>query len=234
MRFGCDDFTCEASPVKSSILWPTDVEVAASATPMIGHAIAHDVAAYLGRQAHRPWFPCLVGVCALVVTITLTFPVEFLVVASVLLNRRRWIVIGLLATLGSSLASLALYMAFHHLGWNILLEWYPDIATTKVWTDSVRWLSEYGTIALFVLMAVPLPIPKTPALAIVAIYRMPVHEVILAISVGKILKYTGYAFGTSRFPAFFGRWYEKFGIRRALPTSGDDRQDAKSQLPPTT
>lgn len=94
------------------------------------------------------------------------------------------------AATGSSLASLGLYLTFHHLGWNLLIEWCPDIANSKLWADSTRWLSEYGVLALFVLMAVPLPIPKTPALAFVAIYRMPIYEVVLAIGLGKLLKYT--------------------------------------------
>lgn len=174
---------------------------------MISHAVTHKVAAYLGRRANAPWFSLLIGLCAFLVTITLTLPVELLVVISVLISPTRWIAIGVFAASGSSLASLGLYLAFHHLGWNLLIEWYPDIANSKLWADSTRWLSEYGGLALFVLMAVPLPIPKTPALAFVAIYRMPIYEVVLAIGLGKLLKYTLYAYVVSRFPRYFVHWY---------------------------
>ena len=56
-------------------------------------------------------------------------------------------------------------------------------------------------------MAVPLPLPKTPALVFVAIYRMPIYEVVLAIGLGKLLKYTLYAYVASRFPRYFVRWF---------------------------
>jgi membrane protein YqaA with SNARE-associated domain len=174
---------------------------------MISHAFTHRAVAYLDRRAHVPWFPVLVGSCAFLVTITLTLPVELLVVISVLIRPVRWIAIGLFAAIGSSLASVGLYLAFHHLGWDLLIEWYPDIANSRLWIDSTRWLSEYGVLALFVLMAVPLPVPKTPALAFVAIYRMPIYEVVLAIGLGKLLKYTLYAYVVSRFPRYFVRWY---------------------------
>ena len=171
---------------------------------MILHAITHKAVAYLDRRAHVPWFSFLVGSCAFLVTITLTLPVELLVVISVLISPARWVAIGLFAALGSSLASLGLYLAFHHLGWNLLIDWYPDIARSKLWADSTRWLSEYGGVALFVLMAVPLPIPKTPALAFVAIYRMPIYEVILAIGLGKLLNIPSMrmSFRASRYTLF--------------------------------
>lgn len=187
---------------------------------MILHAVAHKAVAYLDRRAHVPWFPFLVGLCAFLVTITLTLPVELLVVISVLVSPARWIAIGLFAAVGSSLGSLGLYLAFHHLGWNLLIEWYPDIARSKLWAGSIRWLSEYGVVALFALMAVPLPIPKTPALAFVAIYRMPIYEVILAIGLGKILKYTLYAYVVSRFPMYFVRFYATV-VPSAAPTVGE-------------
>lgn len=174
---------------------------------MIFHAITYRTVALLGSRAHGRWFPPLVGACAFLVTITLTLPVELLVAIGVLISPLRWIAIGFCAAIGSSIASVGLYLAFHHLGWNLLLAWYPDIAATKFWVQSTAWLSEYGAIALFALMALPLPIPKTPALAFVAIYRMPIYEVVLAIRLGKLLKYIFYAYVVSRFPLRVARWY---------------------------
>ena len=57
-------------------------------------------------------------------------------------------------------------------------------------------------------MALPFPVAKTPALAFVAIYRLPVLEVALAITLGKLIKYTAYAFLASRFPRHFSRFYQ--------------------------
>ena len=186
---------------------------------MISHAVTLKAVAYLDRRAHVPWFPLLVGLCAFLVTITLTLPVELLVVMSVLISPTRWGAIGLSAALGGSVGSLGLYLAFHHLGWNLLIEWYPDIAKSKLWADSTRWLSEYGALALFVLMTVPLPVLKTPALAFVAIYRMPIYEVALAIILGKLLKYLLYAYVVSRFPKRFALWYAALVPKSAMLAS---------------
>ena len=107
---------------------------------MISHAITYRTVALLGSRAHGRWFAALVGACAFLVTITLTLPVELLVAIGVLISPLRWTAIGLCSAIGSSIASVGLYLAFHHLGWNLLLAWYPDIATTKFWAQSTAWL----------------------------------------------------------------------------------------------
>jgi uncharacterized membrane protein YdjX (TVP38/TMEM64 family) len=173
--------------------------------------LTHRALAYLDRRSHSPWFPLLVGLCAFLGTITLTRPTEWLVAISVVMNRSRWIAISLWAVAGANLASLGLYLAFHHLGWELLIEWYPDIARSKFWAYSTRYLSEYGSVALFVLIASPSPIPKTPALAFVAIYRMPIYEVVLAIGLGELLRNVVYAYLVSRFPRRFVHLYLNAG-----------------------
>ncbi len=174
---------------------------------MTSHAIVDSTVALLTSLARSQWFSVLLGACAFLVTITLTLPVELLVALGVLISPLRWIAIGLWAAIGSSLASIGLYLAFHHIGWNLVLVWYPNIATSPFWLHSTTWLAQYGVIALFALMALPLPVPKTAALAFVALYRMPIYEVVLAIGLGKLLKYTVYAYLVSHFPRRLARWH---------------------------
>src|SRR5262245_59203544 len=103
---------------------------------MIWHTVPHRALGFLGRRTKRRGFPLLVGSCAFLFTIAFTLPVELLVVIAVLMNPYRWLGIGVCAAIGSTLASLGLYLAFHHLGWNLLIDQYPDIATSKAWTDA--------------------------------------------------------------------------------------------------
>lgn len=97
-------------------------------------------------------------------------------------------------------SSLELARATHgrliNFGWSILLEGYPELA----WLQATDWLSRYGLLALFGVMAVPLPIPKMPVLAVAGIYRLPIPDVFVAIVAGKIIKYFAYAYITLRFP----------------------------------
>jgi hypothetical protein len=183
---------------------------------MIGHALTQRALTSLSRRAARREFPALVGLFAFLVTVTLTLPVEVLVVLGTLMCRRGWLRIGCSAAFGSALASLGLFLAFRHLGWAWLLDHYPDLPTTQAWRDASRWLSDYGLLALFGLMAFPLPIPKMPALALASLYPLPPSAVFLAIWLGKMGKYTGYAFTASRFP----HWFESLHARLGNAPSG--------------
>lgn len=172
---------------------------------MLAHTIVGHLQDRLNRLCGHPWFPPMVGSCAFAATATTLVPVELLIITTVLMSPRRWLALGVFAAIGSTLAATALYYAFHHLGWEFLLSAYPDLAKSKAWIDATTWLSKYGGVALFVLMAFPLPIPKMPALAFAGIYRLPVLDVILAIGLGKLLKYSIYALVVSRFPTYFAR-----------------------------
>lgn len=157
------------------------------------------VESLLSRWSRQKLFPPIVGVVAWLSTITLTMPVEILVVVATLLSRPRWFPIAFFAATGSAVASVALYLAFHHLGWALLVERYPEISNTRAWAEITKWLSDYGVAALFAFMAFPAPVPKIAVLAFAGIYRLPVAEVIAAIWVGKLIKYTSYAFIVARF-----------------------------------
>lgn len=172
---------------------------------MLARTIVRRLHDRLSRLCGGPWFPPMVGSCAFAATATTLVPVELLIVATVLMSPERWFALGVFAAIGSTLAASALYYAFHHLGWSLLLSAYPDLAASKAWIDATAWLSRYGAVALFVLVALPLPIPKLPALAFAGIYRLPVPEVMTAIALGKLLKYGVYAAIVSRFPDFFGK-----------------------------
>jgi hypothetical protein len=70
--------------------------------------------------------------------------------------------VALSAATASGLAAIGLYFAFHHFGWALLAERYPDLTTSQAWVQATDWLSRRGTLALFALMALPLPVPSCP------------------------------------------------------------------------
>ena len=166
---------------------------------MMVHATTHKMIRAILDRAERRSFVPLVGSAAFASTLSMSVPVEWLVVA-VLACRSRWVAIASVAALGSAVASLGLYLAFHHFGWNTLLERYPELAGSRAWVQATDWLSRYGLLALFGLMALPLPLPKLPMLAVAGIYRLPIPDVFIAIVAGKMIKYLAYAYVTVRFP----------------------------------
>lgn len=183
------------------------------------HGGGRKVVKVLNRRADSGWFPGLVGGCAFLGAISLTLPAELLVVVGVLMSPSRWMAIGLWTAVGATAATVGLYLAFHHLGWDLLIERFPDITESTFWAYSNRYLSEYGPIALFLVIVLPFPIPKTPALAFVAIYRMPIYEVTLVIGLGEFLRNMLYAYLASRFPRRFLHLYP----------AAEDADDEKSK-----
>lgn len=53
-------------------------------------------------------------------------------------------------------------LRIHHLGWNLLIKSYPDLALTQAWRQATVFLAQYGTFAIFAVMALPLPVPNLP------------------------------------------------------------------------
>ncbi len=165
---------------------------------MLKNALESRLIRALLRRADSRAFPVVVGGVALAATLSMSVPFATLLVAAVLMARRRWKAIALWASLGAALGAAVLYLVFHHLGWVRFFEVYPDIVRSAAWRDASRWLSLYGAIALLAIAASPLPL--TPALMFAAISRLPIVEVVLALWIGKLAKYLVYAGLASRFP----------------------------------
>ncbi len=170
---------------------------------MIALALEGRVRAAIGRALDTPRLPLVVGAVAFVLTLAMSVPFASVLVLVVFLQPQRWRAIAICSALGASLGGLALYLVFHHLGWNQLLAWYPDLAASNSWRDATTWVSTYGGWALFLIAASPLP--QTPAIAFAAIARLPVAEVFAALLVGKLLKYSVYGWLVARFPERFAR-----------------------------
>lgn len=150
------------------------------------------------RRADSRAFPVVVCAVAVAATLSMSVPFATLLVAAVLMARRRWGAIAVGASLGSAVGAALLYLVFHHLGWAQLFAAYPDVVRSSAWSDATRWLSVYGVVALLIIAATPLPL--TPALMFAGISRLPIAEVVLALWVGKLAKYLVYAWVASRFP----------------------------------
>lgn len=199
---------------------------------MLRGALESGLMRTLLRRADRPAFPAVVGAVAVAATVSMSVPFSTLLVAAVLMARRRWIAIAAWASLGAALGAALLYLVFHHLGWARLFDAYPDVVRSTAWSDATRWLSTYGVLALLVIAATPLPL--TPALMFAGISRLPIVEVVLALWIGKLAKYLVYAWLASRFPERALRRGQRHAdalrviVARALSATPAQRHDATS------
>ena len=168
------------------------------------HGMRTRLVGTLRVRAHGPMYAPFVGLLAFLVTLSMSIPFGSLLAVSVLLAPRRWRLIVLCSSLGSAAGGMVLYLVFHHLGWTQLVAQYPEIARTAIWGNTSRWLAAYGVVALFAVAATP--IPQTPAVLFAAISRFPAGEVLLALFLGKLLKYGLYGWLASAFPSMVKRW----------------------------
>ena len=170
---------------------------------MIGYLVERRIRAFLERNTGRREYPVLVGCAACAATLSMSFPFASLLVPAVLLRRERWAAIAFFSGVGSALGGILLYFAFRHLGWAQFEAAYPELVGSAAWLQSARWMERYGSRALLLIAA--LPLPSTPAIAIGALGRLDLLEVFCALCLGKWLKYCVYASIVSRFPQRFLR-----------------------------
>jgi membrane protein YqaA with SNARE-associated domain len=166
-----------------------------------------------------PAYALIVAVLAFVLTISMTIPAASILIGAVLLRRARWAELVVVASLGSAAGGVVLYLVFHHWGWSQVAAAYPDLVQSRAWADATRWVAAYGTWALLVIAA--LPLPQTPALIFTAVSRLPVEEVFLALLMGKLVKYGFYGFVAAKFPSWFR--YALVDARRAAAPCRDER-----------
>jgi membrane protein YqaA with SNARE-associated domain len=175
---------------------------------------------YLRSATFARAYPLMVGVVALIVTVSMTVPFASILIGAILLRREHWRAIVLLSSLGSATGGMVLYVIFHHWGWPQLAAAYPELLQSKAWSDATIWVSTYGTWALLAISATPLP--QTPALIFTAVSRLPLWEVFVALLIGKLIKYGAYGFLAARFPS----WFEYFILRDVIDKR-DERGPSK-------
>jgi hypothetical protein len=182
---------------------------------MILSAIESRLVCTLTRCADHWAFPAFMAGIAFAATVSMAVPFGSLLAVSVLLAPRKWLAIALWSSLGAAMGAALLYLAFHHLGWARFFEIYPEVVKSKAWSDATIWLTTYGVSILFLIAALPLPL--TPALMFAAISRLPAMEVLTALWLGKWLKYSIYAWVSSKFPNIsLGRIKSRMDVFNAI------------------
>ena len=155
----------------------------------------------LAASAAYRYYPWVVAFFAFVITLTFSFPFAAVLIPATLLAPQRWLSLGLLCGLGSGLGASALVLVFHTVGWETIVQHYPDLVQMESWQWVHDKLLHYGLFALMLIAASPLP--QTPALLVYAMIDPSLPGVLLAIGTGQALKYTVLTWLTARYPGRF-------------------------------
>ena len=152
---------------------------------------------------HRYYVP-VVMLIAFAATATGAFPFVFVLIPAVLLTPRRWLQIGLLFGIASGFGGAVMVEVFHTMGRELVLEQFPQVLASAGWQQVSRWLDDYGLLALAFIAGSP--IPQTPAVFFYSLANPSPLGAMIAIGLGKTIKYVCLAWLTERFPSRFIRY----------------------------
>ena len=156
---------------------------------------------FLDLSAEHRYYPLVVALIVFISTTTFSFPFVLVLIPAVLVAPRRWLIIGLLCGLASGIGATVLVELFHHLGWEMVNQRYPDLLDSETLQHVSEWLENYGLIALMIIAGSPMP--QTPALLLYSLVNPSPPGVLFAVGIGKTIKYIFLAWATNRYPARF-------------------------------
>lgn len=170
--------------------------------------IPHWVRKLLDRSVGHRYYPVVVALIAFASTASFSFPFVIVLIPAVLLAPRRWLLLGVLTGIASGIGGAVLVELFQYMGRELVLERYPQLVDNAHWQSASAWLHAYGLFALAIIAGSP--IPQTPAIFVYSLAEPSTIGVLVAIGIGKTVKYVFLAWITARYPSRF------IGYRRAF------------------
>ncbi len=167
------------------------------------------IAPYVTRfqgYADRPWYlPALSLIVALDLFI-LVIPSDGLLVSSVLMNRTRWLRMGIWVSVGSSLGALVLAALIQWDADFITQALFPNLFNSKAWAQADSFITDYGVWALaFVSFSI---FPQQPAVVVAALSGMSLPTIFMAVLMGRLLKYIPLSAAAAYAPHYLGKiWF---------------------------
>jgi membrane protein YqaA with SNARE-associated domain len=138
------------------------------------------------RVADRPAYPLMnVGLAFAATLLVIAFvPILLALVA---LKPRHWLRTAIWCAVGSALGATLMAWLVGEYGTQAVAELLPGIARSREWVAGLRWVEQFGFIA--VIAVAGLPLSQTPVLIVCALLGMPLQEVFASVLVGKLIKY---------------------------------------------
>ena len=149
------------------------------------------------QYVEKPWYPYIMGVIAFVDYFLIIIPLDAMVVASIIACRKRWFMISLWTTLGSSLGAVLFSLLIQFYGIRFIQTWFPHLLDGDFAHMCEKWLHHYGSIALFVIAAMPLA--QHPTVAIATLAQIATVTIGVTMLLGRFFKYCVYSWFIFRF-----------------------------------
>lgn len=171
---------------------------------MNSHHLPDCLRRLLLRSVSHRYYSLVVTAIAFSSTMTVSFPFVIVLVPAVLLSPRHWRSLGLLSGIASGLGAAVLVEMVRYLGSAFIVARFPELVHADAWQTASDWLQHWGLLAMLVIAGSP--IPQTPALLFCALANVSTLGILIAVAIGKTVKYLLLAWATARYPARFVRY----------------------------
>lgn len=171
----------------------------------------------LQQFANRRWYPAFIAFLAALDNLIIIIPNDGILISSSMLIPKRWFSFALNVAIGSTIGALALAVLVELYGLPRILEIYPTLDQTIIWTWSKEFFEQYGLVLVFIVAITP--IMQHPAVILAGLAETPFTDLTLVIFSGRFIKFLIMAYLGSHAPRLLNKMWgvkdelEEVGVR---------------------
>ena len=144
------------------------------------------------------WYPPLLGLLAGIDHYVFIIPVDGLLASSAILNPRRWLILAISFTIGSTVGVLGFIWVLNFIGIEKLMTLFPLIFESTAWHMTQDFFGTYGS--WVVLLSGASPFPQQPAVITTALANVPFWTIAGMLTAGRLIKFILIAYLSSFAP----------------------------------
>lgn len=187
---------------------------------------------YLQKFMDTWWYSPSIGLLALADNFILIVPTDGILISSAILKPKRWIFLALCVAVGSTAGALVLAHLVGVHGWPWILDMFPGVHESRMWTVTEDFFQRYGLAVVFFVAVTPLV--QQPAVILAALAHTPLMQLLVIIFSGRMLKYIVMSYLATHAPRLLGRLWGVQGELKevGIQLGGSIRQPRTGQDPP--
>ena len=161
------------------------------------------------RYSNQKWYSWWAGGILFLDFFVPILPGASLVMASSLMQPKKWIIFAVTTTLGAAAGSFVTSFLIQLFGDQLLEVLFPGITASSGWGQATSLVRDYGGFALFVMACVPVPIRTLTVVAAISGIGWPV--ILIATLLGRFICFGTLSYLASRAPQYMLRlkWLQR-------------------------
>ena len=179
------------------------------------HKTISDYVKRIQRFTDRLWYPPFLGFLAALDNFVIVIPNDGILISSSMLIPKRWVMLALSVTVGSTIGALALAALVEFQGLPWILEIYPGINESQTWVLASEFFEKYGLLLVFLVSVTP--VAQQPAVILASLANTPFFELAAVIFSGRLIKFLIMAYVGSHAPRLLTKMW---GIKNELKDAG--------------